>query len=237
MNMIEADGVHKRYELGKATVHALQGVDLRIAEGECVFLGGPSGSGKSTLLHLLGGLDRPSAGSVRIAGFATGNVADATLADFRCRRIGFVFQTFNLLPVLTVAENVEYPLLLARAPNRAARVARLLDDVGLGEHAKHFPNELSGGQRQRVAIARALVHEPSLLIADEPTANLDSQTGMRVLDLMLDLSRRQGATVVICTHNPELLAIAPRLVRLRDGVIESDQRAAPPARAIARSPS
>lgn len=227
MSMIEARGVHKSYQMGSTEVHALRGVDIDVAEGECVFLGGPSGSGKSTLLHLLGGLDRASAGSVRIRGFEVGapdGVAnDAELADFRCLNIGFVFQSFNLLPVLTVAENVEYPLMLARAPDRAKRVARMLEEVGLAELAKHYPNELSGGQRQRVAIARALVHQPSLLIADEPTANLDSQTGDRVIELMLALSRKQGSSVVICTHDPALLARAPRRVLMRDGLIERDE--------------
>jgi len=227
MSMIEARGVHKSYQMGSTEVHALRGVDIDVAEGECVFLGGPSGSGKSTLLHLVGGLDRVSAGSVKIAGFEVGalngKTKDAELADFRCRNIGFVFQSFNLLPVLTVAENVDYPLMLAGVTDRAKRVARMLEEVGLGELAKHYPNELSGGQRQRVAIARALVHQPSLLIADEPTANLDSQTGDRVIELMLALSRKQGSSVVICTHDPALLARAPRRVLLRDGCIESDE--------------
>ena len=228
MSMIEARGVHKRYQMGSTEVHALRGVDIDVAEGECVFLGGPSGSGKSTLLHILGGLDRVSSGSVKIRDFEVGDLQgkakDAELADFRCRNIGFVFQSFNLLPVLTVAENVDYPLMLARAPNRAQRVTRMLEEVGLAELARHYPNELSGGQRQRVAIARALVHQPSLLIADEPTANLDSQTGERVIELMLELSRKQGSSVVICTHDPALLARASRLVLLRDGNIESDKK-------------
>lgn len=226
--MIEARGVHKRYRMGSTEVHALRGVDIDVAEGECVFLGGPSGSGKSTLLHLLGGLDRASEGSVKIHGFEVaapfGKSKDAELADFRCRHIGFVFQSFNLLPVLTAAENVDYPLMLAGVSDRPRRVARMLEEVGLAELARRYPNELSGGQRQRVAIARALVHQPALLIADEPTANLDTHTGERVIDLILALSRKQGSSVVICTHDPALLARAPRLVRLRDGKVESDER-------------
>jgi putative ABC transport system ATP-binding protein len=223
MQMIQVSELHKTYDLGKSKVDALRGVTLAIDEGEWVFLSGPSGSGKSTLLHLIGGLDHPSAGQVIVGGLEIGQ-EDDELSDFRRAKIGFVFQTFNLLPVLTVSENVEYPLLLRKVPDRSRRVKKMLDEVGLSEFAAHYPNELSGGQRQRVAIARALVHEPMLLIADEPTANLDSETGERVMELILRLAQKHGSTLLICTHNPELLAVAPRVLLMRDGLIEGDHR-------------
>ena len=220
--MIEIEELHKTYALGDTKVQALRGVSLSVEAGEILFLGGPSGSGKSTLLHLIGCLDRPSAGRVRVDGMDIATPDDDALADFRARNLGFVFQDFNLLPVLRVHENVEYPLLLAGAGNRKVKVDEVLGRVGLARYARHYPSELSGGQRQRVAIARALVNAPRLLIADEPTANLDSHTGGEVIELMLALSREQGTTVVICTHNDELLANAPRVVLLRDGLIEAD---------------
>ena len=220
--MIRVEALHKRFQLGAAEVHALRGVDLAVDEGEVVVLGGPSGSGKSTLLHLVGGLDRPTQGTVSIAGRRLERAGDDELSAFRAHRIGFVFQNFNLLPVLSVAENVDYPLLLGRAAERRARVVEVLEQVGLADFARHRPGELSGGQRQRVAIARALVHRPSLLIADEPTANLDSETGAQVMELMLQLSREQGSTVVICTHDTGYQTGADRLVMLRDGRVSSD---------------
>ena len=226
--MIEVCGVHKHFQLGKTDVHALRGVDFAVDEGERVFLGGPSGCGKSTLLHLIGGLDRPSAGTVAIGGRRIDQTADRELSAFRATSIGFVFQNFNLLPVLTVAENVEHPLLLApdRLParERRRRVDTILAEVGLADQHRHLPGELSGGQRQRVAIARALVHEPLLLIADEPTANLDSETGEQVMNLMLELSHKLGSTVLICTHNPTFLGRAERVLMMHDGCIASDRR-------------
>jgi len=220
--MITIEALHKVYALGDTRVEALRGVSLTLQAGEILFLGGPSGSGKSTLLHLIGCLDRPTSGRVEVGGTDIATPDDDALADFRCRNLGFVFQDFNLLPVLRVQENVEYPLLLAGARQRKAQVAEALERVGLEGYARHYPSELSGGQRQRVAIARALVHAPRLLIADEPTANLDSHTGREVVNLMLSLSRENGTTVVICTHNDELLAAAPRVVLMRDGLVESD---------------
>ena len=220
--MIEIEQLHKVYALGNTRVEALRGISLIVDDGEILFLGGPSGSGKSTLLHLIGCLDRPSSGRVRVGGMDITTPDDDALANFRARNLGFVFQNFNLLPVLKVYENVEYPLLLAGEGQRRARVEQALERVGLGRYGRHYPSELSGGQRQRVAIARALVNTPRLLIADEPTANLDSRTGGEVIDLMLALSRERGATVVICTHNDELLVNAPRVLLLRDGLIESD---------------
>jgi putative ABC transport system ATP-binding protein len=225
MSFIEVNGLKKSYEMGASEVHALRGVSLRVEEGERVFLGGPSGSGKSTLLHIIGCLDRYDGGSVSIGGKDVALSDDRDISDFRARNIGFVFQNFNLLPVLNVLENVEYPLMLNRGKSHGQRreqVKGMLEAVGLGAHAGHFPNELSGGQRQRVAIARALVHRPRLLIADEPTANLDSATGDSIMDLMLGLSRSHGSTVIICTHNPELLGKAERRVMLRDGLLEDD---------------
>jgi putative ABC transport system ATP-binding protein len=239
--LIEVSAVHKRYAMGSTTVNALQGVSLTVHEGERVFLGGPSGCGKSTLLHLIGGLDKPSEGHVAVAGKRIDATADAELSAFRASRIGFVFQNFNLLPVLTVAENVEHPLLLRSRPLPAAerrkRVAAILHEVGLDGQHRQYPGQLSGGQRQRVAIARALVHEPLLLIADEPTANLDSETGEQVLQLMLDLSLKLGSTVLICTHNPTFLERAERLVLMKDGRINVDRRRdEPPAAAPAAHP-
>lgn len=220
--MIQIEHLHKTYALGDTKVEALRGVSLAVQPGEILFLGGPSGSGKSTLLHLIGCLDRPTSGRVQVGDMDISTPDDNALSDFRARNLGFVFQDFNLLPVLTVHENVEYPLLLAGDRSRKAWVTQALERVGLARYASHYPSELSGGQRQRVAIARALVHAPRLLIADEPTANLDSHTGGEVIDLMLSLSRENGTTVVICSHNDELLAAAPRVVLLRDGLVESD---------------
>jgi putative ABC transport system ATP-binding protein len=221
--MIHIEDVHKVYALGDARVNALSGVCLDVDPGEILFLGGASGSGKSTLLHLIGCLDRPTAGRVLVAGMDVATPDDDALANFRCRNLGFVFQDYSLLPVLTVRENVEYPLLLTGERHRKERVLGALGRVGLADFAHHYPNELSGGQRQRVAIARALVHSPRLLIADEPTANLDSRTGGEVIDLMLSLSHENGTTVVICTHNDTLLEAASRVVLLCDGRIVSDR--------------
>ncbi len=229
--LIDIQNVHKTYPMGGSTVHALRGVTLQVHEGECVFLGGPSGCGKSTLLHLIGGLDKPSQGTVQVAGRSLATTPDTELSAFRASSIGFVFQNFNLLPVLTVAENVEHPLLLAaerlRPAERQRRVTAILEEVGLAGLQKQYPSQLSGGQRQRVAIARALVHEPKLLIADEPTANLDSATGEQVLALMLSLSRKVGSTLLICTHNPAFLEAAPRLVLMKDGQVASDRQLQP----------
>ncbi len=224
MSFIQVKNLTKRYQLGDNIVHALRGVSLDIAKGERLFLGGPSGSGKSTLLHIIGCLDKYDNGQVTIDGKDITRTSDKEMSDFRAHNIGFVFQNFNLIPVLNVFENVQYPLLMNRSIPTAKRrpmVEAILDAVGLDTHAKHFPNELSGGQRQRVAIARALVHKPQLLIADEPTANLDTATGSAIIELMLDLSRSSGSTVVICTHNPELLEQAERCIMLRDGLINN----------------
>ncbi len=225
MSFIQVNELTKQYELGKNTVAALKGVSLNVAKGERLFLGGPSGSGKSTLLHIIGCLDRHHGGKISIGGQDVTLANDKAMSDFRARNVGFVFQNFSLLPVLNVFENVQYPLLLNRSRatgQRRQRVQDILDAVGLSHQARQYPNELSGGQRQRVAIARALVHEPQLLIADEPTANLDTVTGTAIMDLMLNLSKSHGSTVIISTHNPELLKQAERRVILRDGRITDD---------------
>ncbi len=228
MSFIQVNNLCKRYQLGDNTVDALQGVSLSVEQGERLFLGGPSGSGKSTLLHIIGCLDKYDSGQVTIDGNDITHAGDKEMSLFRAQNIGFVFQNFNLMPVLNVYENVQYPLQLGGTippAHRREKIEELLLAVGLEKHARHYPNELSGGQRQRVAIARALVHQPKLLIADEPTANLDTATGDAIMSLMLDLSRKHGSTVIICTHNQELLTQAERCIMLRDGLIDEDSTA------------
>lgn len=221
--VIELRGVRKTYRLGTHTVPALQGVDLRVTAGEMVALTGPSGSGKSTILNLAGLIDAPDAGEVRLRGATVDARAEHAATLLRRDTIGFVFQGFNLIPVATVAENVDYPLFLAGLPSaeRRTRVAAMLDAVGLTEHAQHRPDALSGGQRQRVAIARALVKRPALVIADEPTASLDSHTAEQMLDLMRDLGHREGASFLIATHDSRLTRRCDRVIALLDGVIQS----------------
>jgi putative ABC transport system ATP-binding protein len=219
--VIELQGVHKTYRLGAHTVPALRGVDLAVRPGELVALTGPSGSGKSTILNLAGLIDVPDAGTVRLRGQAVDARDEAAATALRRDAIGFIFQGFNLVPVMTVADNVDYPLFLAgvTAVERRARVAAALDAVGLREHAGHRPDALSGGQRQRVAIARALVKRPRLVIADEPTASLDSATATQMLDLMRELGHRDGAAFLIATHDERLTRRCDRVIALRDGVI------------------
>ncbi|MBC2607616.1 ABC transporter ATP-binding protein [Pelagicoccus albus] len=221
--MIQITGVKKIYDLGKAKVHALDGVDLRIHENDYVAIMGPSGSGKSTLMNMLGCLDTPSEGQYFFGGEDVAKMNDNALADIRNRRIGFVFQSFNLLPRATILRNVELPLVYAGIPKRirAERAQAALEQVGLGNRVSHRPNELSGGQRQRVAIARALVTEPSIILADEPTGNLDSKTGNEIMDLFEGLYSK-GNTIILVTHEEDIAQHARRLVRLRDGVVESD---------------
>jgi putative ABC transport system ATP-binding protein len=222
MSLIRVEHVHKRYRLGDQWVTALTDVTLSIESGVFLAIAGPSGSGKSTLLNLIGCVDTPDRGHIIIDGNdVTGRTPDQ-LAGLRARTIGFVFQTFNLLPVLSAEENVEYPLLQFRELSRAERrerVVRYLDVVGLSRFARHRPNELSGGQRQRVAIARALVTHPQIVLADEPTANLDSRTGRGILDLMKDINRSSATTFVFSTHDKRVISKADRLVRIEDGRI------------------
>jgi putative ABC transport system ATP-binding protein len=223
----EAVGVTKSYRLGANRVPAVRNVCLAVRSGELVALAGPSGSGKSTLLHLIGCLDRPDAGEIRLGELRVSHMPAGRLASVRRDRLGFVFQSFNLVPVLTAHENVEYPLLLAGVARteRRARVDELLERVGLGNKHGRRPRELSGGERQRVAIARALVNRPALVLADEPTANLDSATGADVLDLMDDLRDRLGVAFLFATHDPRLIDRMDRIVRLRDGGVVSEMEA------------
>ena len=220
--LIRASKLTRHYQVGKAMVAALSEVDLTVPPGEFTALVGPSGSGKSTLLNLIGGLDRPSGGEIVVDGRSLGTAPDAELVRYRRERIGFIFQSFNLLPTLTALENVEAPLMLAEIPQktRRERAAALLESVGLAQRMLHKPNELSGGEKQRVAIARALANRPALLLADEPTGNLDSKTGAAVLDLLCGLLDAQGVTMILVTHDPEIAARADRIIHLRDGGIQ-----------------
>lgn len=220
--VVELRAVHKSYRLGSHMIHALQGVDLSVARGELLALTGPSGSGKSTLLNLCGLIDQADAGQVLLGGVAIDAMTNHQLTLQRRDTIGFIFQSFNLVPVMTVAENVDYPLFLAGvAPaERRARVAEQLLAVGLLEHAQHRPDALSGGQRQRVAIARALIKRPSLVIADEPTASLDSNTADQVLDLMRERGHAEGAAFVIASHDERLTRRCDRVLSLLDGRLQ-----------------
>lgn len=221
MDIIDLRGVTKDYLLGQTVVPALRGVDFRVSEGEFLSIVGPSGSGKTTLLNIIGCIDRATSGTVRVAGEDVSGLDDRRLTALRLHRIGFIFQTFNLIPVLDVLENIEFPLLLMGRSRKEARkeAERLADEVGLTPYVKHKPAELSGGQRQRVAIARALVTRPAIVLADEPTANLDSQTGAAILDLMKEMNRVERTTFVFSTHDPDVLKYAERVVRIRDGRI------------------
>ena len=223
MALIDLKDVKKVYDMGAEQVRALNGVDLEIQRGEYVAIMGPSGSGKSTLMNLLGCLDTPSSGSYVLNGAAVAEMDDDALAAVRNREIGFVFQTFNLLPRLTAAQNVELPLIYGGvgAAERRERVAKVMAQVGLTDRAAHQPNEMSGGQRQRVAIARALVCRPSLILADEPTGNLDSTTSEEIMSV-LDGLHAGGNTILVVTHEEDIAAHARRIIRLRDGRIESD---------------
>jgi len=223
MYPVSLRNVGKTYRLDTVTVPALSAVSIDIRPGRFTVLCGPSGSGKTTLLNMMGCIDRPDAGAIQVDGQAVQAMTDDALSDFRARRIGFVFQNFNLLPVLTAFENVEYPLVLAAVPaaQRKERVRTLLDAVGLADRAGNRPGQLSGGQRQRVAIARALATEPALVLADEPTANLDSQTGAEIIALMRRLQRERGASFVFSSHDPMVLAQADDVVRIRDGRIDA----------------
>jgi len=214
--------VVKEYQLGATVVPALRGVSLDVHRGEFISIAGPSGSGKTTLLNLIGCVDVATRGTVRVAGRDTASLSERELTQLRLETIGFIFQSFNLVGVLSVFQNVEFPLLLQgrlRSAERRARVMSLLEQVGLADHASHRPNELSGGQRQRVAVARALVGSPQIVLADEPTANLDSVTGERIIDLMKEMNQRDGTTFIFSTHDAKVMAHADGVVKLADGKI------------------
>src|SRR6185437_12095350 len=222
---VELNDLRKTYRTGPIEVPALRGVSLRIAPGEFVATAGPSGSGKTTLLNIIGGLDRADSGEVWVAGKNLQLLSSGDLSELRLLRIGFVFQTYNLLPVLTAFENAEFTLLLQGMPaaQRKARVEKLFSEIGLAGLEHRRPAELSGGQQQRVAVARAMVTEPALILADEPTANLDSASAIALLDVMQHLNRSTGTTFIFSTHDPQVMERAHRMIRLRDGQIASDE--------------
>ena len=226
--IIATEELSKTYQMGTELIRALQGVTFEVGANDYVALMGPSGSGKSTLMNLLGCLDTPTSGSYTLNGQAVHEMTDAELAQVRNAQIGFVFQTFNLMPRLSAQDNVALPLVyagLGRA-TRARRAAEMLDAVGLGDRMHHKPNELSGGQRQRVAVARALINNPSIILADEPTGNLDTKTSIEIMALF-DEIHAKGNTVILVTHEPDIAEYAHRVVRMRDGEIESDERQVP----------
>lgn len=222
MDILIADGLEKRYRSGDRQLTVLSDVSLRVREGESVAVLGPSGSGKSTLLGLLAGLDEPSAGSVTVVGTDLGGLTEDERARFRRDNVGFVFQSFQLIASLTAQENVQVPLELRGEQDAAPAAVALLTRVGLGDRLGHFPAQLSGGEQQRVALARAFVHSPRILFADEPTGNLDAVTGRAIIELMAELNRERGATLVLVTHDLELAGHARRTIRLLDGRIVSD---------------
>ncbi len=221
--VIEIAGVTKVYRMGKQTVHALRGIDLTIHKNEYVALMGPSGSGKSTLMNMLGCLDTPTAGTYLLNSQNVSTLVDDELAEIRNKEIGFVFQTFNLIPRISSLENVALPLVYSgmKKKDRLEKAYQVLKSVGLGDRVDHKPNELSGGQRQRVAVARALVNDPSIILADEPTGNLDSKTSIEIMALFEEI-HNQGNTVILVTHEPDIAEHAHRIIRLKDGLIETD---------------
>ena len=222
--MITLEGITKVYRTGAVEVPALKGISLHIPEGEFVAIMGPSGSGKSTLMNVIGCLDLPTAGRYILDGYDVSDLSEDQLAWIRNRKIGFVFQSFNLIPRATAVHNVEMPLIYAGDNQaREGRALQALESVGLLERAKHLPNELSGGQQQRVAIARALVTDPAILLADEPTGNLDTESSLEIMKLLRDLNEH-GRTIVLITHEADIASFAQRVVRLRDGIVVSDER-------------
>jgi putative ABC transport system ATP-binding protein len=222
--VIRTSGLTKVYQETKVPVKALGGVDLEILEGEFTAIVGPSGSGKSTLLHIIGGLDYPTQGTVEVGGHRLNELNDRQLIDFRLEHIGFVFQAYNLIPVLTAKENVEFIMLLQKLPEkeREARAVQLLEEVGLGDRMHNRPTELSGGQQQRVAVARALASRPQFILADEPTANLDSKSAANLLNMMAEMNKREKATFIFSTHDQRVIEKARRVITLEDGKIVSD---------------
>jgi putative ABC transport system ATP-binding protein len=228
MAIVQLRDVHKIYPLGKTEVLAVNGVSFDIEEGDFISIAGPSGSGKSTILNMIGCIDTPTAGEVSIEGTVTSGLSDIEITTLRHKVLGFIFQSFNLVPVLNVYENIEFPLLLGKEiPPKAERkewIEYLVDEVGLDQWMKHKPNELSGGQRQRVAIARAMVTKPKIVLADEPTANLDSKTGETIIGLMKRVNTDLGTTFIFSTHDPSIVSIADHVIRLQDGQVTEDAR-------------
>ncbi len=219
MAVISLSNVNKFYKIGNSSFHALKDINLDIEEGEFVVILGKSGSGKSTLLNIIGGLDNYDSGEVILLGKNYKNADDVTMSDFRCKKIGFVFQSYNLIPVLNVYENIVFPVNIGRKKEDEKYIAGLIDKLGLKDKEKSFPHQLSGGQQQRVAIARALANKPKIILADEPTGNLDTNTGEDVLNLLISGVREYGHTLVMITHNPEIAKYADRIIKLKDGII------------------
>ncbi|MBL7005769.1 MAG: ABC transporter ATP-binding protein [Spirochaetia bacterium] len=228
MAIVSLKEVKKTYPLGKTEVHAVKGVSFEIARGDFISIAGPSGSGKSTILNMIGCIDVPTAGTVELNGQITSGLTDREITELRHKFVGFIFQSFNLIPVLNVYENIEFPLLLGRnTPDQKQRkewTEYLIEEVGLTDWAKHRPNELSGGQRQRVAIARSLATKPELVLADEPTANLDSETSEAIIGLMKKINIEMNTTFIFSTHDPTIVELAEHIIKLKDGLIASEYR-------------
>jgi putative ABC transport system ATP-binding protein len=224
--VVDARDLVKTYEMGEVKVHALRGLTVQINQGEVLSIMGPSGSGKSTLMNMLGCLDRPTSGECYLDGEAVADMNDDQLADIRNRKVGFVFQSFNLLPRATAIANVELPLRYANVSGRQRRERAIaaLEAVGLGDRVSHTPAELSGGQQQRVAMARSLINDPSIIMADEPTGNLDSKSGDEIMELLLNLNKEKNTTLIIVTHDPEIAELTDRIVTIRDGVVVEDTK-------------
>jgi putative ABC transport system ATP-binding protein len=221
--MIEMKGITKTYMIGKVEVNALRGVDIAVKRGEIVAIMGPSGSGKSTLMNILGCLDQQSSGEYALDGVKIGGLSDDRLAEIRNKKIGFVFQSYNLLPRMPALGNVELPLIYSGTANRRKHALEALERVGLGDRVNHKPNELSGGQQQRVSIARALINKPAIILADEPTGNLDSHMSQEIMAIFTDLNRRDGITIVMVTHEHDIAQYARRIIHLRDGLVEREE--------------